>query len=199
MRPTSNRPRAFGACVLRATAYATIGSRMPTKTSSRSRISRAATAIISSCDVYASLIGEVHGLGRPVAGDEDRIDFDHRHVRLAIGRVENPALEPRLVALARSRFGRVGVVKRVVALPESLHRRWMRAARLVHDSDHLRLRQQDAIRIAQLHRWVHQLLARDDHPLGCQPRLLTYSERTPCMRAALRVAALDVEDGHVGP
>src|SRR5438046_3955836 len=134
MRPTSNRPRAFGACVFRATAYATMGSRIPTKTSSRSRISRAATEIISSCDVYASLISEVHGLGRPVAGDEDRIDFDHRHVHLAIGHVQNPALELRLVTIARSRFGRVRFVSRVVALPEALHRRGMRAARLVHDS-----------------------------------------------------------------
>src|SRR5438046_3473327 len=187
MSPTSNRPRAFGACVLRATAYATMGSRMPTKTSSRSRISRAATAIISSCDVYASLSGEVHGLGRPVAGDEDRIDFDHRHVRLAIGHVEHPALEPRLVALARSRFGRVGVVKRVVALPEALHRRGMRAARLVHDSDHLRLRQQDAVRIAQRHRWVHQLLARDAQLLRFQTHLLTYSYQYNWLRPTSRV------------
>src|SRR5258706_10773323 len=119
-----------------------IGSRMPTKTSSRSRISREATAIISSCAVYGSLIGEVHRLRRPVARDANRLDVDHRHVRLAIGHVEHPALEPRLVALARSRFVGVGVIESMVALPEALHRRRMRSARLVYHSDHLRLREQ---------------------------------------------------------
>ena len=51
INPTSNRPRALGACALRATAYASIGRRIPTKTRSPSRISREATATISSCGV----------------------------------------------------------------------------------------------------------------------------------------------------
>src|ERR1700756_903004 len=48
MIPFSKRPIARGACVRRATRNASIGSRIPTKTSSPSRISRAAAATINS-------------------------------------------------------------------------------------------------------------------------------------------------------
>ena len=46
--PFSNNPTAFGACVFFATTNAISGSRIPTKTISRSRISRAALTTISS-------------------------------------------------------------------------------------------------------------------------------------------------------
>ena len=69
----------------------------------------------------------------------------------------------------------------------------------MHDGNHLGLWQQDAVRIAQRHRRVHEVLAGDDHALGGHPRLLADAERAPCVRAALRVAALDVKDGHVRP
>src|SRR5579862_2709874 len=48
MIPFSKRPIARGACVRRATRNASIGSRIPTNTSSPSRISRAAAATINS-------------------------------------------------------------------------------------------------------------------------------------------------------
>src|SRR2546429_5893447 len=42
----------------------------------------------------------------------------------------------------------------------------MRAARLMHHGDDLRLWEEDPVRIAQRHLLVHELLARDDHSLG---------------------------------
>src|ERR1700722_8632304 len=51
MIPFSKRPIARGACVRRATRNASIGSRIPTNTSSPSRISRAAAATINSLKV----------------------------------------------------------------------------------------------------------------------------------------------------
>src|SRR5215469_17906537 len=51
MIPFSKRPIACGACVRRATRNASIGSRIPTNTSSPSRISRAAAATINSLKV----------------------------------------------------------------------------------------------------------------------------------------------------
>src|SRR5439155_3862714 len=103
INPTSNRPRALGACALRATAYARIGSRMPTKTRSPSRISREATATISSCGVYALLIRKVGGSRKRLTLDAQRIDVEPFQVRDPIRHIQHPILEPRLEAVRGSR------------------------------------------------------------------------------------------------
>src|SRR5438270_6692470 len=55
--PFSNNPTALGACVRFATTKAISGSRMPTKTTSWSRISRAAAATMSSPRVNVACVG----------------------------------------------------------------------------------------------------------------------------------------------
>src|SRR3954471_22730299 len=55
--PFSKSPTALGACVRLATTNAMSGSRMPTKTTSWSRISRAAAATMSSPRVNVACVG----------------------------------------------------------------------------------------------------------------------------------------------
>src|SRR5207247_3381131 len=128
MRPTSNRPRAFGAWLLRATAYARIGSRMPTKTRSPSRISREATATISSCGVYALLIRKVGGSRKGSALHAQRIGVDPLHVLTMVRHVKHPLLEPRLEAVRGSRLRGVLAEEGVVSFEVALHGRRVGAA-----------------------------------------------------------------------
>src|SRR5216683_4671752 len=135
---------------------------MPTKTRSPSWISRDATAISSSCSVNDSLIAEV-GLSRVlVVMDANRVDVDAVQVRRPVGHVQHPALQPTGKAILGPRLLRVVAVERVVALEMSLNRRGVRASRFMNDGDHLRLRQEDAIRIGQGDVGVDKLLAGDD-------------------------------------
>src|SRR5260370_13460641 len=162
IRPTSNSPRAVGACELRATAYARTGSRVPTNTRSPSRISREAAATIISCAVW-SLIAEVRGCGRPGRLDTDRFDVDATQIGRAVFDVEDPFLQPRREAFDAARPRGVVAIERVVALEVPLHRRGVGAARLVHHRDDLRLRDQDAVWVAQCHGRGHPLLPTQHH------------------------------------
>src|SRR5487761_40696 len=156
MRPTSKRPRALGAWLLRATAYARIGRRMPTKTRSWSRISREATAIINSCGVYDSLvICIIRGRRWSASLHAQRLDVDLFQVRSSVRHVEDPSLEPLRKSFRGSRSRRVVSIKGVIALEVALHRRRMGAARFMHNRSHLGLRKQDAVRVAQRHALVN--------------------------------------------
>src|SRR5205809_6029233 len=169
---------------------------MPTKTRSPSRISREATATISSCAEY-SLIAEVGRYRQPGLLDADGLDVDAPHVVPAIADPQDPFLKPGTETFDRPRPLRVVAMEGVVALEESLHGRWVRSARLVHHGNDLGLRKQDPIRVAQGHARVDDLLAGDDHTLGSEPRLFTDAQRAPRMRAAVLVGALHVHDGDV--
>src|SRR5947207_6250913 len=169
---------------------------MPTKTRSPSRISREATATISSCAEY-SLIAEVGRYRRPGLLDADGLDVDAPHVVPAIADPQNPFLEPRIETFDRPRPLGVVAMEGVVALEESLHGRRVRSSRLVHHGDDLGLRKQDPIRVAQGHARVDDLLAGDDHTLGSEPRLFADAQRAPRMRAAVLVGALHVHDRDV--
>src|SRR5438105_2692556 len=108
---------------------------MPTKTRSPSLISRAATAIISSCGVYTSvaLLAIVGRHRRPVTTDPDRLQIEPPQVAPPVGQAQHPLLQPgpKVAGLA----GPSGVVPigGGVALPEALERRGMAAAGLVDD------------------------------------------------------------------
>src|SRR5260370_11718262 len=197
IRPTSKSPRALAACALRATAYARIGSRIPTNTRSPSRISREATATISSCGVYDSLIAEVRRRGELVVMNAQRLDVHAFEIGRAIRHVEDPRLQPGREALRGARLLRVLAIETVVSLEMSLHRRRVRAARLVDDRDHLGLRKQNPIWIAQGDIDVDELLAGHDHLVRREPGLLGDSERPPGVRAAHRVGPLHVDDPNV--
>src|SRR5205823_4788092 len=120
--------------------------------------------------------------------DGQGLEVDPLEIGGAAADVQDPALEPRLEALARARLLPVLAVEGVVALEEPLHGRWMRAARLGYDRDHLRLGEQDPVRVAERDRLVLQLLTRDDHALRREPGLLGDAERAPGVRAAGGIA-----------
>src|SRR5438093_2737011 len=138
---------------------------MPTNTRSPSRISREATATISSCAEY-SLIAEVGRYRQLGLLDADGLDVEAPHVVSAIADPQDPFLEPGIEAFDRPRPLGVVAMEGVVAFEESLHWRRVRSARLVDHGDDLRLRKQDPIRVAQGHARVDDLLAGDDHALG---------------------------------
>src|SRR5215472_16293305 len=187
MRPTSKSPRAVGACELRATAYARIGSRMPTKTRSPSRISREATATINSCGVYRS----------PIA-DAQRLDVDSREIGGPVGWFQHPLPQPGLEAVAGARRSRVVAKEAVVALEIALDRGRMRAAGLVHNRDDLGFGKQDSVWMPSQGRRIEQLLTADDHSAGRQARLLGDAQRPPRVRMAVGVASLHVDDRDIG-
>src|SRR5216683_2187893 len=199
MSPTSNSPRAFGACVSRATAYANIGSRMPTNTRSPSWISREATATISSCAVWASLIAEIDRRRVTVIANAQRVHIDLFQIARTVGHVQYPAPEPARKAILGARLLRVVAIERVVALEVSLHRGRVRPARFMNNGHHLGLRQQDPIWIAEDDGRIDKLLAGDDHLFRGQPSLLGDSQRPPDMRAPHPIGALRVDDGDVRP
>ena len=75
----------------------------------------------------------------------------------------------------------------------------MRAARLVHHRDHLRLGKQDPVGIAQRHVRIDELLAADDHAISSQPGLLRDAQRSPRVCASLLIGPLHMDDGDVRP
>src|ERR1700692_3424695 len=85
-----------------------------------------------------------------------------------VGHTHHPSLQPRQVAVYRSRLLCVVAVERVVALEETLRRRRMRASWFMDDRDHLRLWEQDPVWVAQDRLRVHELLAGDDHAVRSQ-------------------------------
>src|SRR5438552_2280742 len=109
-----------------------MGSRMPTKTRSPSRISRAATATISSWRVQ-SLIAVVGRLREQVAPHPDRLQVEETPVAAAVGHVEHPPPQPAAEPFRVTRAGRVFPVGGGIPPPEARERRRMAAGRLVDD------------------------------------------------------------------
>src|SRR6266550_8567460 len=95
--------------------------------------------------------------------DPDGVEVDLSQIRRAVGNVEDPFPQPRPEALDRARLGRVVAIEGMVALEVALDWRRMRPPGLVHDGDDLRLREDDAVWIAERHVRGDQLLAGDDH------------------------------------
>src|SRR6266536_6268974 len=121
--PFSKTPTASGACVETASAKASSGSRMPTNTTSPSRISRAAQATMSSRRVQA---GSAPAIARPLAIAQPA------QVLRPVGDAEHPALEPGAEAvLCGAGAGIVPVGGGVVAA-KALQGRGMRAAGPMH-------------------------------------------------------------------
>src|SRR5207247_7621451 len=96
-----------------------------------SRISREATATISSCAEY-SVIAEVRRHRQPGLLDPDGLDVDAPHVVPAIADPQNPFLEPGIETFDRPRPLGVVAMERVVALEESLTGRRVSSNRIVH-------------------------------------------------------------------
>src|SRR5260370_23057561 len=101
-----------------------------------------------------------------------RLSIQSFEIRGAIRHVEDPALQPRRETLRGPRLLRVLAIEAVVAPEISLHRRRVRAARLVDDRDHLGLRKQDSVWIAQRDIDVDELLAAHEHLVRGEPGAL---------------------------
>src|SRR5919204_5854472 len=119
-----------------------MGSRMPTNTTSPSRISRAAAAIISSWGEWPSRSGiaVVDRRREQVALDPEGFAVDPLQVGGPVGHAAHPLPRPAVVAVRRPRPLVVVAKLPVVAPPVALERGGMRSSRLGHDGDHLRLR-----------------------------------------------------------
>src|SRR5712692_11822775 len=128
-----------------------------------------------------------------------RVDIDTFQIARAVGHVQHPALQPTRKAILGPRLLRVAAIERVVALEISLHGRRVRATRLMNDGDHLGLRQQDPIWIAEDDPRIDKLVAGYDHLVSGQPRLLGDSQWPPDMRAPYRIGTLRMDDGDVRP
>src|SRR5215471_3601262 len=97
----------FGACVARARLHARFGSPMPTNTTSPSRSSRAATAVIISSALYGASVAIVHAGGHVAARLEPRGELRLlRHVLRAIAHAEHDIAQIRVGRgrIARDRF-----------------------------------------------------------------------------------------------
>src|SRR5262249_8149026 len=148
--------------------------RMPTNTTSPSRISRAAAATISSAGVYSRLtatpsapvVDRRRELGCARAEPIETIAAELREVAGMIAGAAHPLVEPAYGALRGGR-ARVPVrVDRVVPVVVALDRGGMRAARQVNHRADQESGHECAIRIAPDRRRPHQLLRDDDHRLA---------------------------------
>src|SRR5215469_14785241 len=99
-----------------------MGSRIPTKTSSPSRISRAATATMSSCGV-TSVIAVVDRRRVQVAPDHQTGRVQPCQVFTAVGDGQHPLFQPPVKPFLRPRPGGVFAIGSVVAPPVALKRR----------------------------------------------------------------------------
>ena len=73
----------------------------------------------------------------------------------------------------------------------------MRAPRLDHHGIHDQARDDRPVRVGTDHRFVHELLDDDDHPVCRERRLLLAAQQAPDLGVAAGRGALRVDDGHV--
>src|SRR6266851_9124694 len=122
--------------------------------------------------------------------DAQALDIEALQIGRAVGHVQHPSLQPTRKAILGPRLLRIVAIERVVALEISLHRRRVRATGLMNDCDHLGLRKQYPIWIAEDDARIDELLAGDDHLVRSQPGLLGDTQRPPDMRAPQRISPL---------
>src|SRR5712691_2642795 len=127
----------LGACVARARLQARFGSPIPTKTTSPSRSSRAATAAIISSGVYAGLEAVVDSAGESLF----RLKSDGQlrlflHVAGAVGHAVHELLEVAREPIGIARDAFPGDVKIVVAVVIALRVGGVRPPRLDHHGAH---------------------------------------------------------------
>jgi hypothetical protein len=67
----------------------------------------------------------------------------------------------------------------------------------MHHRDDLRLRKQDAVGVAQDNALVNELLTAENHMLCREAGLLGDPQRTPCVRPAHGISALNMDQSHV--
>src|SRR5215470_7550073 len=193
--PHSNNPTASGAWVRRATAKETMGSRMPTKTTSPSRISRAAAMIISSWVEYRTrLFGrEVGGGGQPAALYPQSIEpgSELGEIGCVVGWSKHPFLEPVEESIALARAAMIFVEEFRVALPHPGHGRRVNAGRAFDDrrDDEARIEHPVGVRGDDLGR--HDLFGQQDDALRSHRRLLRDARRAPEMAVSEAIGPLD--------
>src|SRR5213594_578442 len=157
---------ASGFPISRARLHARLGSPMPTKTTSPSRSSRAATAAIISSGVYAGLEAVVdsarESLFRLEPGRQVRLFL---HVAGAVGHAVHELLEVarELIGIARDAFP--GDVKIVVAVVIALRIGGVRPPRLDHHRAYNHARNHGAVGIGADDCFLHELFDHDDHAL----------------------------------
>src|SRR2546428_5861094 len=183
--PSSKMPTAAGACVRLATTNAISGRRIPTKTTSPSRISRAACATISSPRESSGT------KGRPARAEPAQ-------VRGAVRNVRHPFAQPRVEAGHRPRPAVVLVEEVVVAAVAALERGGMRRARLDDDGDRFGRRDDRPVRLSTDRIAVDELVRYDDDAAGRERRLLGDPPRPPELRVPVGVRALRDQDRDVG-
>src|SRR4030081_3353254 len=98
-----------------------------------------------------------------------RFDIDAFQIARAVRHFEHPPLEPFFEALRSPRLLCIARVESVIALEVTLHRRWMRAARLEHHRYGLGLWEQNSVGIAERDARVHELFAGDDDHARREP------------------------------
>src|SRR5207237_313604 len=122
MTPASNNPIAPGAWVRLATQKASKGRRIPTNTTSPSRISRAAAATMISPGVNSEPI--VHLGSQTPTSDEEPLEplvAKLQHVARPIWHVVHPLSLPSCEAVGGSRCIVILVIGSMVAVVEALH------------------------------------------------------------------------------
>src|SRR5579884_2118618 len=169
--PFSKSPIARGAWRARARAKPRRGSRIPTKTTSPSRISRAAATTM---------------IWRRVAWVPESL----------IGR--SPPAQRGQESLAGAGLVVVLVVEPVVAVEVPLRRRGVGARGHHGHGPDQEPRDERAVRVAPDDRRVHQLLTGHEDGLRSPRGLQRDPQVPPQVRVPVGVAALHVEDGHVG-
>src|SRR5207302_211616 len=208
MTPFSNRPTARGACRARARANPRSGRRMPTNTTSPSRISRAAAATITWPRVIAlvsmtpsseTVVHRGGRLGGAGAKPFHPVLAQAAQVPRVSARTEDHPVEPGQEARPRARLLVILVVEPVVAVDVPLGGRRVGSKWFFGDRAHKEARHERPIRIAGDDRIVHQLLAGEQHRL-CRPRRLERDAHVaPQLRVAVAVAPLRVQDRDVRP
>src|SRR5207247_649144 len=185
----------LGACVARARLHARFGSPMPTKTTSPSRSSRAATAAIISSGVYAELETVVDSVGQSLFRLKSYGQLRlFRHVACAVGDAVHELVEVvrELVGVARDALP--GDVEIVVAVVVALRVGWVRPPRLYHHRAHDDTRNHGAVGIGADDLLIHQLFHDDDHALRGEGGFLLHADEAPHLGVARSVGALPVHD-----
>src|SRR5258708_38505044 len=120
------------------------------------------------------------------------------YIGRATRHMQHPFIQPGLKALQRARALVILMVKLVIAVGVTLYGRRMRSPGLMYYGPHFERWPQHAVGIAQNNFTRHNLLSYQDHTALCKQRLFAEAQIAPGVGIPFFVAALHMDNGHIG-
>src|SRR5712664_4159106 len=120
------------------------------------------------------------------------------YIGRATRHMQHPFIQPGLKVLQRARALVILMVKLVIAVGVTLYGRGMRPPGFIYYGPHFERWPQYAVGIAQNNFTRHNLLSYQDHSACCKHGLFAEADIAPDMSISLFVAALHMDNGHIG-